>query len=97
MIRFILFINDLFGSANTNRSETGLGVNCCQATHKHISITLGSLGPLLATIRNSTQMLFLKTCYYLLCKISCNLSYKKIVNNINGYENTRKAERYVYS
>ena len=95
MIRFLWFINDLFGSANTNRSATGL--NCCQATHKHISITLGSLGPLLATILNSTPMLFLETCSYLLCKVSCNLSYKKIVNNINGYENTRKGERYVYS
>ena len=40
---------------------------------------------------------FLETCSYLLCKVSCNLSYKKIVNNINGYENTSEAERYVYS
>ena len=28
-IMISLFINDLFGSANTNRSATGLGLNCC--------------------------------------------------------------------
>ena len=35
-----LYINDLFGSANTNRSATGLGLNYCQATHKQTSVLL---------------------------------------------------------
>ena len=63
----IRLFNDLFGSANTNRSTTGLGLNCCQETHKYSSlllciglhVTLRSLGPLLTTIRNLTQIFYL--------------------------------------
>ena len=33
-----------FGSTNTNRSATGLRLNCCQATHKHTSL-LFCIGP----------------------------------------------------
>ena len=36
----IFLFNDLYGSANTNRSATGLGLNCCQASHKHTTLLI---------------------------------------------------------
>ena len=35
LVNIVCFFDDLFGSADTNRSASELGLNCCQATHKH--------------------------------------------------------------